>query len=197
MSVHTAQFQTPVGVRVAVVSRQHPAACAGWSQLRMILRSASSMDFGRGTSWHTRCFRTAIGPVVSQHNNYFLTRATALRLHRALRLLSRSATRRCLNMAHELLNSVAATTTHRDRDELGRAVARLLLQFLQTYSVTLLPRSIPSGRAPFDLFGQLGQIQRFLRVDGNLDRAIAGRSPGLPGGGRRALRRGRFRDSRL
>jgi diguanylate cyclase (GGDEF)-like protein len=41
-------------------------------------------------------------------------------------------------MSHELLNSVAATTTHRDRDELDRAVAHLLLQFLATHSVTLL-----------------------------------------------------------
>src|SRR5436309_15455807 len=41
-------------------------------------------------------------------------------------------------MSHELLNGVAATITHRDRAELGRAVAQLLLQFLATHSVTLL-----------------------------------------------------------
>ena len=41
-------------------------------------------------------------------------------------------------MSHELLHSVAATTTHRDRDELDKAVARLLLQFLDVQSVTLL-----------------------------------------------------------
>jgi diguanylate cyclase (GGDEF)-like protein len=41
-------------------------------------------------------------------------------------------------MTHSLLNGVAATTTHRDRDELDRALARLLLQFLDTGRVTLL-----------------------------------------------------------
>ncbi|MDB6160226.1 MAG: diguanylate cyclase [Gammaproteobacteria bacterium] len=41
-------------------------------------------------------------------------------------------------MSHELLNSVAATTIHRDRDELDRAVGRLLLQFLELHSVTVL-----------------------------------------------------------
>ena len=41
-------------------------------------------------------------------------------------------------MAHELLDGVAETTTHRDRDDLDRALARLLLQFLDTRSVTLL-----------------------------------------------------------
>ena len=41
-------------------------------------------------------------------------------------------------MSHELLNSVAATTIHRDRDELDRAVGRLLLQFLELHSLTVL-----------------------------------------------------------
>ncbi len=41
-------------------------------------------------------------------------------------------------MTHSLLNSVAATTMHRDRDELDRAVAELLRQFLETHSITLL-----------------------------------------------------------
>jgi diguanylate cyclase (GGDEF)-like protein len=41
-------------------------------------------------------------------------------------------------MSHDLLNSVAATTTHRDRDELDRSVARLLLRFLELQSVTLV-----------------------------------------------------------
>jgi diguanylate cyclase (GGDEF)-like protein len=36
-----------------------------------------------------------------------------------------------------LITSVAATTSHRDRDELDRAIARLLLQFLEAHSVTL------------------------------------------------------------
>jgi diguanylate cyclase (GGDEF)-like protein len=39
---------------------------------------------------------------------------------------------------HDLLDSVAETTTHRDRDELDKAVVRLLTQFLETRSVTLL-----------------------------------------------------------
>lgn len=42
------------------------------------------------------------------------------------------------HMSHELLHSVAATTTHRDRDELDRAVGRLLLQYLELHSVTVL-----------------------------------------------------------
>jgi len=41
-------------------------------------------------------------------------------------------------MTHPLLDGVAATTTHRDRDELDRAVARLLLQLLEPHSITLL-----------------------------------------------------------
>ncbi len=41
-------------------------------------------------------------------------------------------------MTHELLDSVAATTAHRDRDDLDRAVALLLLRFLETESVTVL-----------------------------------------------------------
>jgi diguanylate cyclase (GGDEF)-like protein len=41
-------------------------------------------------------------------------------------------------MTHELLNGVAATTVHRDRDDLDRAVALLLLRFLETRSVTVL-----------------------------------------------------------
>jgi diguanylate cyclase (GGDEF)-like protein len=47
-------------------------------------------------------------------------------------------------MAHSLLNSVAATTTHRDRDELDRSVAHLLMQFLETQAVSLL-RLITDG----------------------------------------------------
>jgi diguanylate cyclase (GGDEF)-like protein len=47
-------------------------------------------------------------------------------------------------MANSLLNGVAATTTHRDRDELDRAVARLFFQFLQTHSITML-RLVPDG----------------------------------------------------
>jgi diguanylate cyclase (GGDEF)-like protein len=41
-------------------------------------------------------------------------------------------------MTHDLLNSVAATTAHRDRDDLDRAVALLLLRFLEPKSVTVL-----------------------------------------------------------
>lgn len=41
-------------------------------------------------------------------------------------------------MTHPLLGGVASTTAHRDRDELDRAIARLLMQFLEPYSVTLL-----------------------------------------------------------
>jgi diguanylate cyclase (GGDEF)-like protein len=40
-------------------------------------------------------------------------------------------------MTHELLDSVAATTAHRDRDDLDRSVALLLLRFLETQSVTV------------------------------------------------------------
>ncbi len=49
-------------------------------------------------------------------------------------------------MTHPLLDGVAATTTHRDRDELDRAVARLLLQLLEPDSITLL-RVITDGAA--------------------------------------------------
>jgi diguanylate cyclase (GGDEF)-like protein len=55
-------------------------------------------------------------------------------------------------MSHELLNSVAATTTHRDRDELDKAVARLLLQFLEVHSVALLRVT------------EEGQIKRLVRL---------------------------------
>jgi diguanylate cyclase (GGDEF)-like protein len=55
-------------------------------------------------------------------------------------------------MSHELLHSVAATTTHRDRDELDKAVARLLLQFLDVHSVTLLRVT------------EEGQIKRLVRL---------------------------------
>jgi diguanylate cyclase (GGDEF)-like protein len=48
-------------------------------------------------------------------------------------------------MSHALLNGVAATITHRDRDELDRSVAQLLLQFLATHSVTLL-RLVDDGQ---------------------------------------------------
>lgn len=41
-------------------------------------------------------------------------------------------------MTHPLLESVASTTAHRDREELDRAVAALLMRFLEPYSVTLL-----------------------------------------------------------
>jgi len=40
-------------------------------------------------------------------------------------------------MTHELLDSVAATTAHIDRDDLDRSVALLLLRFLETQSVTV------------------------------------------------------------
>jgi len=39
---------------------------------------------------------------------------------------------------HSLLNGVAAATTHRDRDDLDRAVVRLLLEFIAPHSITLL-----------------------------------------------------------
>jgi len=48
-------------------------------------------------------------------------------------------------MKTRLLDGVAATTAHRDRDELDRAVVRLLLQFLEAHSVTLL-RLIDDGQ---------------------------------------------------
>jgi diguanylate cyclase (GGDEF)-like protein len=57
-------------------------------------------------------------------------------------------------MSHELLNSVAATTIHRDRDELDRAVGRLLLQFLELHSVTVLRLS------------DEGEISRIVRCAG-------------------------------
>ena len=41
-------------------------------------------------------------------------------------------------MPHVLLNGVAAATLHRDRDDLDRAVVRLLLQFIAPHSISLL-----------------------------------------------------------
>ena len=63
-------------------------------------------------------------------------------------------------MSHDLLNSVAATTIHRDREELDRAIARLLLQFLELHSVTVLRLS------------DEGEIERAVRC--------AGSQPGEP-----------------
>jgi diguanylate cyclase (GGDEF)-like protein len=59
-------------------------------------------------------------------------------------------------MSHDLLNSVAATTTHRDRDELDRAVARLLLQFLELHSVALIR------------LAEDGEIKRLVRLAAGL-----------------------------
>ena len=59
-------------------------------------------------------------------------------LRRQLELLSGVEMRQRVTTTHELLDSVAETTTHRDRDELDGALVRLLLQFLETRSVTLL-----------------------------------------------------------
>ena len=39
---------------------------------------------------------------------------------------------------HTLLNGVAAATTHRDRDDLDRAVVDLLLQFIQPQSIAYI-----------------------------------------------------------
>jgi diguanylate cyclase (GGDEF)-like protein len=58
-------------------------------------------------------------------------------------------------MSHDLLNSVAATTTHRDRDELDRSIARLLLRFLELHSVTVLRLS------------DEGEIKRIVRCTGS------------------------------
>jgi diguanylate cyclase (GGDEF)-like protein len=66
-------------------------------------------------------------------------------------------------MSHDLLNSVAATTTHRDRDELDRAVARLLLQFLELRAVTLVRLS------------EEREIKRLVRLEGS--------QPGVPAAG--------------
>ena len=49
-------------------------------------------------------------------------------------------------MTHELLDSVAATTAHIDRDDLDRSVALLLLRFLETQSVTVF-RLVDEGKA--------------------------------------------------
>jgi diguanylate cyclase (GGDEF)-like protein len=61
-------------------------------------------------------------------------------------------------MTHDLLNSVAATTAHRDRDDLDRGVAVLLLRFLETKSVTVL-RLVDEGAAK--------RVARRVRVSQN------------------------------
>lgn len=67
-------------------------------------------------------------------------------------------------MSASLLESVAATTTHRDREELDRAVARLLLQFLVLRKITLL-RLLDDGnhkrvQIRVQISGQEGELQQ-------------------------------------
>jgi diguanylate cyclase (GGDEF)-like protein len=71
-------------------------------------------------------------------------------------------------MSHDLLNSVADTTTHRDRDELDRAVGRLLLRFLELESVTLVR------------LNDEGEIKRLARIDGTGQDEAEGGSYPLP-----------------
>src|SRR5690242_209051 len=74
-------------------------------------------------------------------------------------------------MPDSLLNSVAATTTHRDREELDRAVARLLLQFLA-------PRQIRLLRLLDD--GNLKRVQVRVRIsEQNGEEALPAAAPPL------------------
>jgi diguanylate cyclase (GGDEF)-like protein len=51
-------------------------------------------------------------------------------------------------MQRSILNGVAATTAHRDRDDLDRALAELLAQFIVPHSLALLRLVDEQGRAP-------------------------------------------------
>ncbi|HEV2285404.1 MAG TPA: GGDEF domain-containing protein [Steroidobacteraceae bacterium] len=51
-------------------------------------------------------------------------------------------------MRHQLLDGVAAATTHRDRDDLDRALAGLLAQFIEPHSLALLRLVDGDGAAP-------------------------------------------------
>jgi len=51
-------------------------------------------------------------------------------------------------MQHQLLDGVAAATTHRDRDDLDRALAGLLAQFIEPHSLALLRLVDGGGAAP-------------------------------------------------
>ena len=63
-----------------------------------------------------------------------------------------------LLMRPPLLNSLAETTAHRDRDDLDRAVAQLLFDYLDKHAVTVL-RLIPDGA--------IRRVQRRIRIDGD------------------------------
>jgi len=77
-------------------------------------------------------------------------------------------------MKTRLLDSVAATTAHRDRDELDRAVVRLLLQFLEAHSVTLL-RLIDDGQVK-----RVAHRVSMNQQDGELPTAAVGELADLP-----------------
>ncbi len=59
-------------------------------------------------------------------------------------------------MRTPLLNSVAETTAHRDRDDLDRAVAQLLFDYLDKHSVSML-RLVADG--------PVRRVQRRIRID--------------------------------
>ena len=61
-------------------------------------------------------------------------------------------------MSHSILNGVAAATTHRDRDDLDRALAELLAQFIEPRSLALLRLVDEEGQAP--------RLEERVRVDG-------------------------------
>jgi len=67
-----------------------------------------------------------------------------------------------------VLSGVAAATSHRDRDELDRAFAALLLQFLDTHSITLL-KLIEEG--------QVRRVERRLSVARQSENGRAGAHP--------------------
>jgi diguanylate cyclase (GGDEF)-like protein len=68
---------------------------------------------------------------------------------------------------HSILNGVAAATTHRDRDDLDRALAELLAQFIEPHSLALLRLVDEDGQPP--------RLEERVRVSNG-----AGHTTGLP-----------------
>lgn len=79
------------------------------------------------------------------------------------------------SFADSLLNGVAATTTHRDRDELNHALVRLLAGFLETQAITML-RVIHDGSVKrleqkVRMSRREGEQSSFAQIDDSEERA--------------------------
>jgi diguanylate cyclase (GGDEF)-like protein len=86
-------------------------------------------------------------------------------------------------MPHPLLDGVAAATTHRDRDDLDRALAHLLGQFIAPHSLALLRLVDGDGEAP-----RLEERVRVSRDGAPAANPLADRSPDFSAWQEHALR---------